>query len=161
MLRSLITTNNKLHFPLDAKSLCLFSPFHVVVRHAGGGGRPGGKPTFSWKQRKILGLDRKNIPINEKIRKEVGNLASEDELKKFVADNKGILIKIEPTDSFTIPKEIMDADQDLQHTRKKLNVTSLFGPDKARGYLPPNKRKDRWQLRHNLWLLKTRYNQTV
>ena len=28
----------------------------IVVRHAGGGGRPGGRPAFNWKEKKQLGI---------------------------------------------------------------------------------------------------------
>ena len=38
--------------------LSLYIPsIYQQHRYAGGGGRPGGKPTFNWKQRKELGLD--------------------------------------------------------------------------------------------------------
>jgi len=38
--------------------LSLYVPcIYQQYRYAGGGGRPGGKPTFNWKQRKLLGLD--------------------------------------------------------------------------------------------------------
>jgi len=47
--------------------------------------------------------------------------------------------------------------KDFFNTKKTLQVTSLFGPDKARGFLPIKNKKDAKKLRHNVWLAKTRY----
>ena len=33
----------------------------ISKRYAGGGGRPGGRPTFNWKEKKQLGLDATKI----------------------------------------------------------------------------------------------------
>ena len=54
----IIKSSSSLSIKSSISILSLYIPsIYQQYRYAGGGGRPGGRPTFNWKQRKLLGLD--------------------------------------------------------------------------------------------------------
>ena len=71
--------------------LSLYIPsIYQQYRYAGGGGRPGGRPTFNWKQRKLLGLDDLRNQREMRI-KFAGDF---NDLKPFMDTNRYIYIYI-------------------------------------------------------------------
>lgn len=108
-------------------------------RYAGGGGRPGGKPTFNWKERRALNLDvlskRKEFKV-----KPFGNF---DELKPFFDEKVGDMTidlkKVESFDDTTyFPQNLDEMDSDNlfkgeNNTRKVMQMSLLFGSKKPYG----------------------------
>ena len=73
-----------------------------LVRCAGGGGRPGGKPTFNWKERMELRLARKGA---KKIKPfKMRPSGDWDDIAPYFDESKGhIMINITDLDSFEMP----------------------------------------------------------
>jgi len=115
---------------------------HQQCRHAGGGGRPGGKPTFNWKERKALKLDELASRKEFKI-KPFGDF---DDLKPFFDEKVGdVTIDLRSVDSFDdeslFPKQSLDDENDPKaafkgenNTRKVVQISSLFGSKKTFGF---------------------------
>ena len=125
----------------------------TTVRHGGGGGgRPGGKPTFNWKQRKILGLDGAKALKPYKF-KPTFQLFSD--LEPYFDPKKDVIIDITDLETFEEPQELLDrvAKDDSEtenkyegenNTRKQVQITSLFGSAKPFGLLPNHTRSNRY-----------------
>ena len=104
-----------------------------LVRCAGGGGRPGGKPTFNWKERMELRLARKGA---KKIKPfKMRPSGDWDDIAPYFDESKGhTMINITDLDSFEMPDiEDLGEYEGPNDTRKVIDVTRLFGPDKVRG----------------------------
>ena len=88
---SLITSSSSLSIKSSISILSLYIPsIYQQYRYAGGGGRPGGRPTFNWKQRKLLGLDDLRNQREMRI-KFAGDF---NDLKPFMDTNRYICIYI-------------------------------------------------------------------
>eukprot|EP01040_Poterioochromonas_malhamensis_P014745 gene14745-16369_t len=102
----------------------------------GGGGRPGGKPTFNWKQKIELGLVK-----TEKVKKTPLNLTGRYvELKDHVNPTSGDLI-IDFAKNADGLKEAQAHFHSLNNPQPRLNLTSLYGSNKSYGFLPKKPRK--------------------
>ncbi len=118
------------------------------LRFAGGGGRPGGKPTFNWKERMELRLARKG---DKRIKPfKVGPSGDWDDIAPYFDKNKGhTMIDITDLDTFEAPEtEELGEFEGENDTRKVIDVTSLFGPDKARGSLPKKRNHAKLNFSH-------------
>jgi len=155
-------------------------PQGISARFAGGGGRPGGRPSklcelfiqfsklefnsfhflhaaFNWKHRKLLGLPKENISANEILKRQ--EITTDDELQKLVASIGGHVVSLNPEDDYVESDEMIAETNDKMNTKKRVRVSLLFGPDKGRGFLPTSHKKRNWRMRHNLWLARTKYGQ--
>jgi hypothetical protein len=111
-----------------------------VVRHAGGGGRPGKRPTFNWKQKKILGLDKIPEKTFEEIVRPTGNFS---DIERFFNPEAGDrMVDLTTLEDFE-PEKIQ---QDKYNDKKKVNTSMLYGSAKASGMLKRPK-KERFQFR--------------
>jgi len=102
------------------------------IRHAGGGGRPGGKPTLNWRQKQQLRLTTKENKT--KLRtfgggnlSEIEHLLGKDWMKKAVD-----LSKVTEFKSPVI--NVGDRDGE-NNSRKQIQSASLFGSNKPFGLL--------------------------
>jgi len=98
----------------------------MAIRHAGGGGRPGGKPTFSWKQKFQLRLDSKQKKKVYKSRP----FGDFQELEEYIDPTRGDAI-YEISDGFTEP----EMPKGMNNQYKVIDVTKLYGSDKPYGQL--------------------------
>ncbi len=107
----------------------------ISKRHAGGGGRPGGKPTLNFKQKRILGLDK---PFKRFKLRPFGDF--DDHFEGFYneAENnpKHIMINLGQHDVWKEP----DIDYDV-NVKKNILVSNLFGSHKNCGMLPSKRRQ--------------------
>jgi hypothetical protein len=102
------------------------------VRCAGGGGRPGGKPTFQWKERKEL-----NLPKIYKQKIKVNDFGLTDKLlaDHFDESRGDHIVDLTDLDEWEQP-DVEDSDINGEDsTWKKINPASLFGPNKSAGVL--------------------------
>lgn len=110
----------------------------ILKRYAGGGGRPGGKPTFNWKERKQLGLDN----INKKPFKLNPQMGLWDDIKDHFDESKGDkMIDITDLENFEEDPEDLKRLEDKgyvgeNNTRKQINIKKLFGSSKAKSVGP-------------------------
>lgn len=103
------------------------------VRFAGGGGQPGGKPTFNWKERRLLGLDtlkkkktkiKDSGPLNELL-----DAIDPNDIEEIVVFTPGM--------NYTVPPPEDETTREFRRKDKKtLNMRQLFGSHKAYGMLP-------------------------
>jgi len=114
--------------------------YQQPCRHAGGGGRPGGKPAFNWKQRRSLKLD--NIGNSKEFK--IKPFGSYDEIKPFYDENAGdVTIDLNKVASFDdetlFPPNVEDETGNLfkgdSNTRKILQISNLYGSKKPYGLL--------------------------
>ena len=120
-----------------ARTLCRSrSALQTQIRYAGGGGRPGGKPTFNWKERMALRLARKGDQKVKPFR--VVPTGDWDDIAPYFDEAKGhSMIDITNLDSFEAPHTEEIGEFEGEHdTRKSIDVSRLFGKDKARGAIP-------------------------
>ena len=107
----------------------------LSIRHAGGGGRPGGKPTFNWRERMMLRLARKD----EKKLKPLKIAPTGDwaDLEAYFDESRGdTMINISELDEFEAPDVVSHEQfEGPNDTRKEIDVSTLFGPHKPRGAL--------------------------
>ena len=110
------------------------------IRFAGGGGRPGGKPTFSWKERRDLQLREKGEKLKVFKLKDFGDF---DDIKGFMDESRGdVIIDITDLEDFDFeslmgtPEEQAaikaKASQD-ENSRKQIIPSRLFGSAKPTG----------------------------
>ena len=110
----------------------------ISLRYAGGGGRPGGKPTFNWKERKALRLAGKNTkPFKMK---KVGDDEDLEELLQHIDTSKTIDL-LSQDDGY----EFNEADVD---PNKIISMNVLFGPNKPRGRILKKKNYDNKRFSH-------------
>jgi hypothetical protein len=101
----------------------------VSKRHAGGGGRPSARPTFSWKERNALGLQDKQ---RSGVRKnKLGVRGDASDMEEFLAatdvDVKEVDVLAQSDGWESIDRYVDD--------KLTINPANLFGPDKSRGRL--------------------------
>jgi len=125
---------------LSRSSPPLFYAYQQPCRHAGGGGRPGGKPSFNWKERSALKLDNFGSRNEFKIKP----FGSYDEIKPFYDENAGdVTIDLNKVASFddetlfppNVDDEIGNLFKGDSNTRKILQISSLYGSTKPYGLL--------------------------
>jgi len=107
----------------------------TAVRFAGGGGRPGGKPAFNWKEKKLLNLDGAS---SKKVK-----LHSSGEMKDFLKALQSARVSIDlntvKEQSFSLTTAPAKSTQQLYaEARRVIDNTKLFGPKKTFGLLPKN-----------------------
>jgi hypothetical protein len=122
-IESCCITREVYSIEMDFARLALVSRQGVNVmakRFAGGGGRPGAKPTFNWKERRALGLE------------EVGKKRTKSPVRGDFADLEALVDKesfiniLEQPDGFTVGGNI-------PNDKKLINPAGLFGSGKPRG----------------------------
>ncbi len=102
----------------------------IMKRYAGGGGRPGGKPTFNWKQKKALGLDKPKLkPF--KIRPEISLF---DDIAPYFDPSRGDLI-VPIGDNFREPPYPYKNVEEIVDNQKKIKISRLFGSNKPSGMI--------------------------
>ena len=112
--------------------------FYQQVRH--GGSRPGGAPTFNWKEKRILNISNKP-KLN--LRKAEALAEDFDEIKKLLTENgEGKFIDL--TNMTDFEEEEIDEASQRKLDKKTIQVSMLFGPHKLRGSIP---RKDDYDRR--------------
>jgi len=110
------------------------------IRFAGGGGRPGGKPTFSWKERRDLKLREKGEKLKVYKLKEFGDF---DDIKGFIDESRGdVIIDITDMDDFDFHSLMGSAEEQAElkakmekgeNSRKQIVPSMLFGSAKPAG----------------------------
>jgi hypothetical protein len=110
----------------------------------GGGGRPGGKPAFNWKEKKALGIAvvKANAPRKKYFPRGVhlrGDFSTIEHLVKDLPEED--VVNLNPTDPNTNKAvqamlERLEAERQTRQTTPTLNVAALFGPQKSVGALP-------------------------
>jgi len=102
------------------------SPLLQQVRFAGGGGRPGGKPTLNWRQKQQLRIARKD---QIKLAKQ-GFI--DDEMDEWLKAQPGYEeIDLTNVENYEIESPI--TDELYFDTRRQFNASSLFGSNKSAG----------------------------
>jgi len=109
-------------------------PNLVAKRFAGGGGRPGGRPAFTWKEKKQLGLDGKRLkPM--RVNADVGLF---EEIEPYFNPARGD--KIVDITNLEVFEENPPASylrgEEKPNGRTKIQVNRLFGSTKPFGTLP-------------------------
>jgi hypothetical protein len=116
----------------------------TIVRHGGGGGRPGGKPTFNWREKQQLRL------VQKQAKKELKVLpfGSFLDLAPFFDEKDGDKI-FDPTKTpnFTIEAR-QGADDPDNNTKKLISFPLLFGSNKSYGLLREKANKGRARFSH-------------
>jgi len=120
------------------------------VRNAGGGGgRPGGKPTFNWKQRASLGLQKVqlNAPRDRNFPRSPHLYGDVNTIRHWLSD-------IPPEDHVVLEGPNKSSDEQIaafyarldkihadsqKRSEPKLDYSNLFGPNKAFGMIPVKK----------------------
>lgn len=111
------------------------------IRFAGGGGRPGGRPAFGWKEKKQLQLREKG----EKLKVfDLKNFGDFDDIKHFIDTSRGDFI-IDITDLnvdfskyFGTPEEQASIAAKMEkedNSRKQVVPAMLFGSNKTTGQI--------------------------
>lgn len=104
----------------------------IVSRSAGGGGRPGGKPAFSWREVKQLNLEKKFVDV--KLRPE----GFFEDIESHMDPTRGDKL-IPMGDNFSeIPVDLR------VNNRKTVNISKLFGSNKSYGILKERYRKQKF-----------------
>ena len=99
-----------------------------IVRFAGGGGRPGGRPTFNWREKQQLRLSNKDAQKEMKLRP----FGSWLDLEPYFNEKEGDkMIDPKKVPSYTVEA----SDAATENTRKTLHYASLFGSTKSYGFL--------------------------
>ena len=111
------------------RSLVLKPSFlnQITKRFAGGGGRPGGKPTFNWKERRQLGL----APAGTKAPR-MRSYGDEWEMRHIITE-EDLANTIKLYDVNDTDPQPFEYTEELIYDKKIIPVTSLFGPHKYRG----------------------------
>eukprot|EP01041_Mallomonas_annulata_P003705 gene3705-7368_t len=94
---------------------------------AGGGGRPGGRPAFNWKERKTLGLDGASKELKAR---PIGDF---NDIEGFMDPSRGdILVNLTDLEHWDEPEKEMISDG-YRDARKTIQIGMLFGPNKIAG----------------------------
>lgn len=126
MFRSIVEVSVK---PWRSTSTTISS---VLKRHGGGGGRPGGKPTLNFKEKRILGVDK---PYQRLKFRPTGQWS---ELEPFFDPSRGdFIIPLDGLEEYTEP----DASYFFKNNRKMIQPSLLFGSNKSTGLLNDRRRK--------------------
>jgi len=107
-------------------------PLNLFLQVRNGGGRPGGVPTFNWKEKKSINYD---VGGSKSFEDKFAAASSFEELKESLKNEK--FIDLTNLDKFE-EEEIADESEAISD-KKVINVGLLFGPNKPRGAIP---RKD-------------------
>ena len=91
------------------------------------------------------------------MKEKIKELQTRESLDSFIKLNGGEFIELKDDEDFQEPDDLKDRIDDLRNTRKKIQIGSLFGPEKARGFLPEKSKKDNRRQKHYVWLARTRY----
>lgn len=112
-----------------------------TIRHAGGGGRPGGKPTFNWRERMQLRLTRKGEKKLKPLK--ITPTGDWEDVEAYFDESKGdTMINITELDEFEAPDvKSYEQFEGPNDTRKEVDVSSLFGPGKSRGSVERKKKQ--------------------
>mmetsp|Transcript_24397 Transcript_24397/g.18540 ORF Transcript_24397/g.18540 Transcript_24397/m.18540 type:complete len:165 (+) Transcript_24397:126-620(+) len=111
----------------------------------GGGGRPGGKPAFNWKEKKLLGI---KSPILNTPRKQFlpqgihlhGDFRTIEHLLRDIPPED--VVEVDATDETKALQEIekmvnrIELERQTKRTQPQININSLFGSSKSVGRLP-------------------------
>jgi len=123
------------------------------VRYAGGGGRPGGRPTLSWKQKQALRLSQKETTKSFKLRafgeagpKDMEELLGKDWMANSTTVNLSGLSEFKSPEPS--PGDVLGKYEGDNNTRKQINVAALFGSSKAFGELEKKENKFRRTFSH-------------
>lgn len=107
----------------------------VVVRHGGGGGAPGGRPTLSWKERRQLGLDKKN----KNFKVQPSGFLTKEEIDTIIDVERGdMMVSLGELTSFESPTGIDN------NNNKQFKINQLFGSKKGYGILQERFKKQRF-----------------
>ena len=112
------------------------------VRHAGGGGRPGAKPTLGWQARRDLRLVKKGVKVKKFELKDFGDF--DEDIAPFLDEARGdIMLNITDKD-FNLADHVgteeevaaLKARLDKENNPyKQIERSRLFGPVKSAGAL--------------------------
>lgn len=114
-----------------------------TVRHAGGGGRPGKKPTFNWKEKKILGLDKPRMKSFKEALKPSGDF---EDIEPFFDEKSGdMMIDITNLENFEPP--VPGTLEEQFNDKKKVRISTLFGSKKPSGMIEYKKKENHFKFR--------------
>jgi len=107
----------------------------------GGGGRPGGKPAFNWKEKKLLNLTTFRKPVGMP---PAGNFKL---ISKHFDESQGdfkFSLSGKTTTNVGTISSIEQLNKELNtNSRKKVNLSLLFGSSKSYGLLQFDENKKR------------------
>ena len=105
------------------------------IRFAGGGGRPGGKPTFNWREKMALRLARRGDKKQKPLK--ITPSGDWDDLEAYFDEAKGdMMTNITKLDEFEFPEtKKYGKFEGPNDTRKQIDNFALFGPSKRRGII--------------------------
>ena len=111
----------------------------VQCRFAGGGGRPGGRPAFNWKEKQVLRLSNKANKKKAFKLKDFGE-GEWGDLEALLDKSRGDYVKnITALGEFKLPPPKSSSDEqpeEEENTRKQIQVRALFGSHKGFGPVP-------------------------
>ena len=135
-----VVSSNALLYSVHSAPVLVGEISQIQVRHAGGGGRPGAKPTFSWRERMELRLSKKN-EITKKLRiKEFGDF--DEDIAPFL--DEGHVMKNITDINWDLKEHIGSEEEEkalqarlMQEADpyKKIQTSRLFGSHKSAGTL--------------------------
>lgn len=124
--------------PSNCGRLSLNALTQTQKRFAGGGGRPGGRPAFSWKDKQQLRLSNKLIKKDVTLRKS-GDFS---EIASLIDPSRGdLFVDISKLNEYTMPEMKTESKKELgkyegdNNTRKQIRISALFGSQKHFGPL--------------------------
>lgn len=92
-----------------------------------GGGRPGGRPAFNWKEKKLLQLNQEKV-VPKFL--PTGYIYSEQEFNQMVDTSRGDVAY-----NLSTMADFEDGEVTVPYNKKKVQVSSLFGSHKSYGLL--------------------------
>lgn len=107
---------------------------HIQIRFGGGGGRPGGRPSYNYKERRVLGIDE---PYKKLKLRPWGFMEDIEHLIKLDEKAGDFEVDFAKTVNFKEPA----FDYARTSNRKRVDPASLFGSNKGYGMIatPPKK----------------------
>jgi hypothetical protein len=113
----------------------------LQVRHAGGGGRPGAKPTLNWRKRMELRLNKKGETTKKFKIKEFGDF--DTDIAPYLDEAKGdVMLNITEMDEWDLSdhagseedEKALEARMKIEtNPYKKIHTSRLFGSNKSAG----------------------------
>ena len=106
------------------------------VRFAGGGGRPGGRPAFNWKEKLLLrlGSNEKKMPWKNR---PFGDFEAEI-MPYFDASRGDVIVDITNMSDWKEPVGVSSGTDERNNDKKKVKIPLLFGSNKSFGLLSKN-----------------------
>ena len=105
-----------------------------MKRFAGGGGRPGARPTFNWKERRALGL-----PEAGEVAPKTRKMGDFDDIAKYVSED-AMLDVLNQDDGWEL--------EEIGSDKKVIHPSNLFGAGKGRGKLLKKRNYNRKTFSH-------------